>query len=353
MTGALFIAPFPPVFHGQAISSDHLATWLEDQGIALTRWDINERAPGLIAKLSRAARLAGAALACLTTRHRTVYLSVSANKGMWLTAVLARLARSRRRKIMLHHHTNAHLTAPRAAAAALIRSAGAEACHIVICDDMRDNLHRHYGTDLLCECLSNVGVVAPPPAPTAPLQTAPFVLGHLSNLTAEKGCLRAIETFKAAHKAGLAKRLILAGPVADPELAAQLAQEKAASEGAIDWIGPVYGADKAAFFDAIDVFLFPSLYPNETQGIVNLEALAAGRPVIAYGQCCIPSDLADPKAGAVVPPDTDFAETALAALTRFAETTDDLAAAARQRFDQLSKDATAHRTRVAEHMRTG
>jgi hypothetical protein len=78
----------------------------------------------------------------------------------------------------------------------------------------------------------------------------------------------------------------------------------------IAYLGAIHGASKLKFFADINVFLFPSLYRNETQGIVNLEALAADLPVVAYGQCCIPSDLNDPSC-AVLNPNLNFETAAL------------------------------------------
>lgn len=350
MSGVLFVAPFPPVYHGQAISSEHLANWLEQEGIELTRQDTNARNKKPVERIVRFGRLLRASAACFMTRHSTVYLSVSANKGMWITTVMAALARLRKRKVLLHHHTNAHLAAHRLAAKALVRAAGPQAKHIVICEDMRQNLLTKYGNELNCLCLSNVGIVSPPSEEVGEFPPPPYVLGHLSNLTVEKGCLRAIRAFKAAHSLGLASQLVLAGPVEDPELEKIIQAEVTATHGAINSLGAVYGSDKTAFFKKIDVFLFPSQYSNETQGIVNLEALAAGNPVVAFGQCCITSDLSESKAGIVVPQESEFDMAVVQALQKFSTESENLSEEALKRFKSLEQSSAIERKMIASEI---
>ena len=67
---------------------------------------------------------------------------------------------------------------------------------------------------------------------------------------------------------------------------------------------PVYGEEKRDFYKNIDVFLFPTIYQTETEGLVTLEALSAGVPVIAYGRACISENLI--QGGIIVPTDQDF-----------------------------------------------
>lgn len=347
MTDLLYIAPLPPRYSGQTISSAHLLGRLEAAGFQVQLSDTGMRnANGLGPKLARLSRLLRAALHCLTTRAPSIYISVNANRGMWLSLPYAAFARLRRRRILLHHHTNDHLTQSRGSARLLFRLAGPEAIHIMICDIMAEQLRTHYPQPDPQPSLnlSNVGIVsdaaAERSAAPAPMGAAPFVLGHLSNLTEEKGCLRAIETFRAAQAAGLARELVLAGPIAAEDLRAEVDRAVAESGGAIRHIGPVYGADKDAFYAGIDVFLFPSLYRNETQGIVNLEALSAGCPVVAYGLCCILEDLADASC-CIVPREADFSEFAVSFLRQVAEDPAGYREKARARFATLATENQA------------
>ncbi len=50
--------------------------------------------------------------------------------------------------------------------------------------------------------------------------------------------------------------------------------------GRILYHGPAYGADKRKAFERADIFCFPTFFPVETFGIVNLEAMNAGLPIV-------------------------------------------------------------------------
>ena len=69
--------------------------------------------------------------------------------------------------------------------------------------------------------------------------------------------------------------------------------------------GLLTGGDKTDFYRVLDVFLFPSLYPHETQSLVVPEALAASTPVIAYDHRFVGEILG--QGGLLVPAHEDFA----------------------------------------------
>jgi glycosyltransferase involved in cell wall biosynthesis len=60
----------------------------------------------------------------------------------------------------------------------------------------------------------------------------------------------------------------------------------------------------------ISAFVFPTR--NEAQGLVLLEALASGTPVVAYGRCCISGDMGQ-TGGLVVPVGASFEKGGFAA----------------------------------------
>jgi glycosyltransferase involved in cell wall biosynthesis len=60
----------------------------------------------------------------------------------------------------------------------------------------------------------------------------------------------------------------------------------------------------------MSAFVFPTR--NEAQGLVLLEALPSGIPVVAYGRCCISGDM-DQTGGLLVPVGAAFEKMAAAA----------------------------------------
>ena len=301
-----FVGPFPDPVNGQSVSTAHLWTRLAADGVPLVRFDVaggkSSRIVALWRKLSRHLQ---AALWIRTHRPRSVYLSVNANAGMALTSMIAAAARRRGVPLFLHHHTRSHLEPGHARMASLCRASGPEAVHIAICGIMAAMTRAANPDVRRTLTYSNIGVVEVAADPEDAPPHAGRTLGHLSNLTVEKGVGRVIDTFRQARDAGLADRLVLAGPAVGPAERQLIAEAGAEFGAAFEWRGPVYGADKQAFFSDIDVFLFPSLYNNETQGIVNLEALSCGVPVIAFDVCCTKSDLDGP-ASVAIAPDADF-----------------------------------------------
>jgi len=60
----------------------------------------------------------------------------------------------------------------------------------------------------------------------------------------------------------------------------------------------------------MSAFVFPTR--NEAQGLVLLEALASGTPVVAYGRCCISGDMGQ-TGGLLVPVGASFEKMAATA----------------------------------------
>ena len=111
----------------------------------------------------------------------------------------------------------------------------------------------------------------------------------------------------------------------------------------LEYAGPVYGADKESFYASIDLFIFPTRYRHEAEPLVVLEALAHGRPVIAFGRGCIPALLAG-GVGQAVPLEANFAATAVELFTRWIRDTSAFLAQgelARSRFAELKRKSQA------------
>lgn len=136
-----------------------------------------------------------------------------------------------------------------------------------------------------------------------------ITLGHLSNLTLEKGLDSVIATFKAMRELRWNVTLILAGPATGFREKRLIAETLNAFPRKVRHLGPIYGQDKTQFFSEVTVFLFPTRYPNEAQPLVLLEALQHGVPLIVNAIGCIPELLQDCDGGLAVDPASNFAAT--------------------------------------------
>ena len=103
------------------------------------------------------------------------------------------------------------------------------------------------------------------------------LVGHLANLSREKGTVDLLLAAAEVRRAGLPVRVVLAGPRMP-----SFDRFRRAS-GPADWVvetGPLNDAERRDFYAAIDVFALPSR--SDSFGLVFLEAWANGVPVIGY-----------------------------------------------------------------------
>lgn len=139
-----------------------------------------------------------------------------------------------------------------------------------------------------------------------------FILLHVGRLAAEKGVERILEGFGAAQRALPERevRLIVAG--VGPREAALRA---AAPEG-VSFLGNLdRGTMLPTLYASSDAFLFSS--HTETLGLVILEAMASGLPVIAAPAGGVADHLRDGVNGIAYPPgDTDAMARAILAVVR-------------------------------------
>ena len=237
-------------------------------------------------------------------------MSVSGGLGQVYELAFLLLARLRGMRVFLHHHSFAYLEEPTWVAQALITSAGSRVVHVTQSHGMAQRLHALYGTGHVVP-ISNA-VLYPRPTGTARCRMAARKLGFLSNLSAEKGVFEFLDLMAAAASAGLPITGVLAGACQDQNTRDRLEQYLRSLHN-VSYVGAVYGADKDQFLDAIDVLVFPTRYRNETEGIVNHEAMSRGIPVIAYGRGCIP-EIVSADCGLVIDPAEPFVPAALAKL---------------------------------------
>lgn len=134
---------------------------------------------------------------------------------------------------------------------------------------------------------------APPPPPAADLAGDGPLLVTVARLVPQKGLNVLLEAFARVPPPA---RLVIAGEgVLRPQLAAQI--ERLGLAGRARLLGA--RGDIPAVLEAATLFVLPSRW--EGFGLVLLEAMAAGRPIVATQVSAIPEVLGE--AGVLVPPD--------------------------------------------------
>lgn len=322
----VFAAALPPPVHGQSLVNERVATVLRARGGAQV--EICDVAPvglGFFYHLSRLTRVSAAFWRLLSVgvssifafRERRFYCVLEAGPGILYNFLLVGVARIFAYKIYIHHHSSAHLSSFQRAFALLCRVAGGEAVHVVLCDRMLVDLKWRYPGVRQCLVSSNATHITDfQPAGVVPVRSLrPLRMGMLSNLTVEKGALRAVAVLVRLLERGVSCNLSLAGPSSDTRILAEVHRVNTLYPGAIHLVGPVYGRDKADYLSSIDLFLFPSFYRNEAQPLVVLEAMSCGLPVIVSSHGYT-SDLV-PSPDWVCPLDQDFVDFAEGLIVSF------------------------------------
>jgi len=131
--------------------------------------------------------------------------------------------------------------------------------------------------------------LAPVPLRALPASHEPIALGHMANLTVEKGLDVVLETLQLGLDSGLDLTLHLAGKPADPTSEAMVARASLRFGDRLHLWGFVVEAEKVRFLETIDAFIFPSSYRNEAEPVVVLEALARGVPCFVTAVGCLGS----------------------------------------------------------------
>lgn len=130
------------------------------------------------------------------------------------------------------------------------------------------------------------------------LQFCPTPKGYLAfvgRMSPEKRCDRAIEIAKAVN---LPLRIAAKISKQDEEyFRAEI--EPLLGHPLVEFIGEISDADKSAFIGNAVATLFPIDWA-EPFGLVMIESLACGTPVVAFGQGSVPEIIADGKTGFVV-----------------------------------------------------
>jgi glycosyltransferase involved in cell wall biosynthesis len=347
---ALVVAPLalPPPVNGQALVNASIATMLTQSPGRVRLINISPKF------FQRTIRYHLRRMAAITVtlfvlaanmRHarRRLYSVVEPGPGMLYNFLVVPVARFFGYALFLHHHASSYTKSRDWRFALLCGIAGRHATHIALSDEMARDLQALYRACRRVIVAHNASHVFDPGAYTVLHRERIFTLGFLSNLSLEKGLDDVLQSYDAIRSARLNARLILAGPVSDDSARDLIKKTNRKLGNAIVELGPVSGSAKQAFFEQIDVFLFPSRYRYEAQPLVVLEALSYGVPALVT-QHGYMAEIVGPLSTA-----TNASEFVVFA-TRFAEAwmrDPDFAAtqrsAARARFEELA-EISRHQT---------
>lgn len=348
----LVIGPLPPPRNGVTAVNAYVIAALKKRGATVEYCDTSSgavrRTLGL--RLSRLPRVLTAlrTVAFGQLRSRMAcYLSMSGGWGILYEISFIILARIRRARLFVHHHSFQYIDRYSFLMQAVAWFGGRSMIHVVLCGRMGEILRRRYGVQEL-RVVSNAAFLELRPGDRAKGEVSAMrTVGFLSNISFEKG----VEDVLTLARNLPHIRFCIAGPFQDSAVERHFNSAAAALPN-IKYYGPVLGDAKKEFFAELNAFVFPTRYRNEAEPLVVLEALMNGCPVVANNRGCIrgmlPGDV-----GVVVEEPDRFVDEASSALLEWA--TDDalyarLAQAARLHFTEVSRQACEARESLFDEM---
>jgi glycosyltransferase involved in cell wall biosynthesis len=126
----------------------------------------------------------------------------------------------------------------------------------------------------------------------------------LSNLHPTKGPFDVLKAAYLLIKQNINARFVLAGADSSLNFTEQLKSyiNDKGLDKYVTMLGAVHGEEKNKLFAASDIFVFPTYFERETFGIVNIEAMSWGLPVISSTEGAIPEIVIDGITGYIVKP---------------------------------------------------
>lgn len=319
----IVIGQFPPPVHGFAEATMSMARFLESQGFSVLRIDlkplIHENGIWRSAKIRITQLLQvfkGVCCGC------PVYLALSGGLRQTIDALFLLIARLANVRIYVHHHSFFYVDKRRGLTRICLWLSGRNAIHIVLCPKMGKALKQQYKSVWHAEVVSNAGLLAR----NSNFRLRPSVqkIGYLGALTKEKGIIEFLNFVKAASTRHPHLSFVIAGPVSNSSIRDQiniLCEENTR----VEYMGPIYGESKNAFFQSVDALLFPTQYLNEAEPLVIWEAVSYGIPVISWQRGCIEEMLVLPDAlsPTVIHQGIPFVDAALARLEKWIQSPQD------------------------------
>jgi glycosyltransferase involved in cell wall biosynthesis len=243
-----------------------------------------DRAPGHAGPLRFARQLAGPfryLAGCFRRRNQVLYLALSGGRGQFFDLAYVLAGKLFRQHVVIHHHSFAYINSPSWLSRSLLALVRRDT-HVVLSRNMGASLIRIYGLKADgVKVVSNAAFYGSTDDDTvaATGEAAPINVGFLSNITFEKGFVEFFGILRQLKQLGVEYRAHIAGPLAP---GARPTFDKLLGEASnVQYVGPVYGADKERFYQRLDIFLFPTNYANEAEPLVIYEAMRHGVYVIA------------------------------------------------------------------------
>jgi glycosyltransferase involved in cell wall biosynthesis len=349
----LFVGFFPPPVNGQRIVTQRMFERL-DAVATVASCDIDR-----FRHLGPFSKLVSAIIGCVSLirarihGYATLYLAPHSGAGLIYSWLIALTSRCCGYGLVVHYHSYRNMGRHTRLMAGFLALCGPDALHIVLAPPMARDLRRLYGPARHVTVLSNTTFI-PPRAVERAFAGRRLRVGHLSNLSREKGIGSVLDSLRELWARGVEVELWLAGPAEDAETGRMIDEARATFGDRINYLGRLSASDVRRFYDDIDIFLFPTAYEHEAEPLVIVDAISAGVPVIATDRGCI-GYLLGVTGGRVLPAE-DFVAQSAEQIAAWAQDPGQLAAVsahAQARFAELHEHSRIQLDRLLATIVTG
>ena len=214
------------------------------------------------------------------------YRSINGGRGQILDILIILFCRLFNIKLYIQHHSFAYLNCYSNLFRFLSFVAGKSAYHIVLGRAMKLGLIETYSIDSSNILIISNSIFFPTDnLEVSASRNSKVVLGHMANLTLEKGVGIFIDLCIELRTQGFDFNAVLAGPISGKGVNEKISEFSAIS--GFKYLGPLYGKAKEKFFSSLDFFIFPSTYINEAEPLVLYEATEYGAVIIVTDVGCL------------------------------------------------------------------
>ncbi len=309
----IIVGAVPPPYHGQTIFTEALLRSKIAQRFDVYHLDTSDRRD--LDNIGRfefrnlylgLKNLIDLAYRCLLLKPAIVYVPISQNTwGFLRDGLFVLLARVfSRAAVVIHYHGGDTFVDFRKNAGTVmkffIRFVLARVNTAIV---VGESLRGVFGADVKRVVAVHNGITFTPNLEAYQRRNGQFLrISFLSNLVESKGILDFIGAARIVLRQYSNLQFHIAGAWWNQEPMTRRRVEEliwsAHADGRIHFHGPLSGMEKVKFFSDTDIFVFPTW--SDSFGLVNLEAMAAGCPVISTKVGAIPEVVLDGVTGILV-----------------------------------------------------
>lgn len=293
-----FFSHFPPPVHGFSNVNKFIYDKLIAGGLDVVKFSfVSSSKNTAVFYLKRILKAVYATLLVLkhlfSSREDVFYMPVSGGAGMIFETLPWIFSGFSFKKSIMHHHSFQYCY-KRSFMMGLMQKFNQKNTHnVFLCHCHYEAFKKNYainndnvyiiGNEMTLENSYTTGDIL-----TQSASQQSLTVGHLSNLSAEKGFYIFCDVVEELAKAGKDIKFELAGPASDPAIAARIAELQAKYPNSFTYRGSLYGEQKDNWYKALDFFVFPSVYKNETFPLVIVEAILLNVIPLTTDIACIP-----------------------------------------------------------------